>query len=148
MPANWRQYSMRSIIAGLVLAALPLLSHADEWFTVYGDPERTGQDLIQIRPESITHVEGELLSVEVRITRSAMRQAYGGGLYRGHWSTAVVDCEGRKGWYARMRFYGEPGWVGPVTMERSFRQDEAPVVFKDIPDQADRLIRAACRLRR
>ncbi len=59
-----------------------------------------------------------------------------------------MDCDGRRAWYTRMKFYEEPGWSGPVIMERSFKRDEAPVVFKDIPDQADRLIRAACRLRR
>ncbi len=139
---------MRSILAGLVLAAIPFLSHADEWFTVYGDPERTAQDLIQIRPGSLAHLEGDLLSVDVRITRSMVREAYGGGAYRAHSSTVAVDCEGRRAWYTRMKFYGEPGWSGPVRMERSFKRDEAPLVFKDIPDQADRLIRAACRLRR
>ena len=110
---------MRSILAGLVLAAVPLLSHADEWFTVYGDPEHTAQDLIQIRPGSLAHLEGDLLSVEVRITRGSVRQAYGGGTYRGHSSTVAVDCEGRRAWYTRMKFYGEPGWMGPCLLYTS-----------------------------
>ncbi len=138
---------MRSTLACVLLACLPLAALADgEWFTVYGEPAQVDRDLIQIRPTSITYLEPDLLSVQVRVSRSAAREAYGGGHYRGHQSTATVDCAGRNAWYTRMRFYGQPGWSGPVIMDRSFRQGEAPLVFKEIPDQADRLIRAACRL--
>mgnify|MGYP000906949837 FL=1 len=140
---------MRSTLACFLLACLPLTALADEeWFTVYGEPAQVERDLIQIRPVSITYLELDLLSVEVRVSRSAAREAYGGGYYRGHQSTATVDCAARNAWYTRMRFYGQPGWSGPVIMERSFKQREAPLVFKEIPEQADRLIRAACRLRR
>ncbi|MFD2297815.1 hypothetical protein QRO11_15090 [Paracidovorax citrulli] len=140
---------MHILIAGALLAALSLPSGADGgWFTVYGDPAQSERDLIQIRPASIAHLEGDLISVEVRVTRESPREAYGGGQYRGHQSVVAVDCPRREAWYTRMRFYTQPGWAGPVEMERSFRQGEAPVKFNAIPDQADRLVRAACRLRR
>lgn len=135
---------MRSTIAGIALAALSFSVFADDWFTVYGDPAQGAQDLIQIRPASIAR--GDHLTIEVRVTRSAMREAYGGGKYRGHHSTAQVDCHKNKAWYTQMKFYGQPMWAGPVTMSRAFQAGEAPVAFKDIPEQADRLVRAACRL--
>ncbi|MBF9264187.1 surface-adhesin E family protein [Paracidovorax cattleyae] len=140
---------MHLLIAGVLLASLSLSSAADGgWFTVYGDPVQSERDLIQIRPASIAHLEGDLISVEVRVTRDTLREAYGGGQYRGHQSLAVVDCAQREAWYTRMRFYAQPGWNGAASTERTFRQGEAPVTFKAIPDQADRLVRAACRLRR
>ncbi len=140
---------MHALIAGVLLATLTLTSAADGgWFTVYGDPALVERDLIQIRPESVTHLEDDLISVEVRVTRATVREAYGGGPYRGHESLVVVDCSRREAWYTRMRFYALPGWTGAASVERTFRQREAPVTFKAIPDQADRLVRAACRLRR
>ncbi|BFO55031.1 MULTISPECIES: hypothetical protein [Comamonadaceae] len=140
---------MHALIAGILLATLSLTSTADGgWFTVYGDPALLERDLIQIRPESVTHLEGDMISVEVRVTRDTLREAYGGGQYRGHESMVVVDCARRDAWYTRMRFYTQPGWTGAVAANRTFRQGEAPVTFKAIPDQADRLVRAACRLRR
>ncbi|RYF08370.1 MAG: hypothetical protein EOO31_02800 [Comamonadaceae bacterium] len=136
---------MRPIFAGIALAALSATAFADDWFSVYGDPVQEGaQDLIQIRPASISR--GDHLTIEVRVTRSAVREAYGGGKYRGHHSTAQVDCSRNKAWYTQMKFYGEPQWAGPVIMSRSFEPGQAPVVFKDIPGQAERLVRAACRL--
>lgn len=137
---------MRSITTGLVLAALSLTAHADDWLTVYGDPAQGAADLIQIRPASISR-QGHF-TIEVRVTRSAPREAYGGGQYRGHHSTAVVDCDTHTAWYVQMKFYGQPNWAGPVIMERSFRPGEAPVAFKQIPEQADRLVKAACKLPR
>lgn len=135
---------MRLTIAGLVLAALSTPALADDWLTVHGDPAQGEQDLIQIRPASISRAD--YLRIEVRVSRSAPRTAYGGGSYRGHHSTAAVDCASHKAWYTQMRFYDQPMWAGPVTMSRTFKLGEAPVAFKDIPDQADRLVRAACRL--
>ncbi len=137
---------MSRILATLLLATLCSSSWAQEWFTVYGDPLQPEADRIEIRLASFSGADQ--LEVETRVSRSAARDAYGGGTYRSHHSMALIDCDNQAGWYTRMRFYGLPAWRGPVTMSRTFALGSAPVAFKDIPGEADRLIRAACRLRK
>lgn len=137
---------MLRTFAVFLLASICSSSWAQEWFTIYGDPLQPEADLIEIRPASISRQDD--LAVEVRVSRRAVRNAYGGGNYRSHHSVAVVDCESQEGWYTQMRFYGLPAWRGPVTMSRTFQPGRAPVAFNDIPREAERLVRAACKLNR
>ncbi|MFC7205621.1 hypothetical protein ACFQOZ_01100 [Comamonas endophytica] len=127
-----------------MLATVCFPSMAKEWFVVYGDPLQSQSDLIEIRPSFISTVD--LPTVEVRVSRSVERNAYGGGKYRSHHSIAVIDCSNQAGWYTQMDFYGLPVWTGPVTQSRSFKVGHAPVAFAEIPGEADRLVRAACKL--
>ncbi|WP_315123114.1 hypothetical protein [Comamonas antarctica] len=137
---------MHRTLATLLLATVCASSWAQDWFTVYGDPLQPEADLIEIRLPSPS--QADHLAVEVRVSRSATRVAYGGGKYRSHHSMAVIDCENQAGWYTQMKFYQLPAWKGPMTMSRSFELGSAPVAFKDIPGEAQRLVRAACRLRK
>ncbi len=140
---------MPRTLAALWLATLCSSSLAQEWFTVYGDPLQPQADLIEIRLASLSLVSrADQLSVEVRVSRRSNRNAYGGGQYRSHHSVAVMDCENQVGWYTQMKFYKLPVWRGPVTMSRSFEPGSAPVAFKDIPGEAERLVRAACKLKK
>ena len=133
-------------LATLWLATLCSSSWAQEWLTVYGDPLQLEADRIEIRLASLSRTDQ--LAVEARVSRSTPRNAYGGGKYRSHHSLAVIDCDTQAGWYTHMKFYGLPAWKGAVTMTRTFAPGSAPVAFKDIPGEAERLIRAACKLRK
>lgn len=135
---------MRHLFVGLLLTSVCFPSIAQEWFVVYGDHLHSENDLIEIRPSFISTVD--LPKVEVRVSRSTERNAYGGGKYRSHHSTAVIDCKDQVGWYTQMDFYGLPVWRGPVTKSRTFKVGSAPVAFAEIPGEADRLVRAACKL--
>ena len=137
---------MRTVLAGLLLTTFCIPALAQEWLAVHGDPSQREDDLIEIRPASLSRAER--LTVEVRVSRSMLRDAYGGGKYRSHQGLAVVDCDKQAAWYVQMQFYGQPLWGGPVTMSRTFKAGDAPVAFKDIPGQAERLVRAACKLAR
>ena len=133
-------------LATLWLATLCSSSWAQEWLTVYGDPLQLEADRIEIRLASLSRTDQ--LAVEARVSRSTPRNAYGGGKYRSHHSLAVIDCDTQAGWYTHMKFYGLPAWKGAVTMTRTFAPGSAPVAFNDIPSEAERLVRAACRLRK
>jgi len=87
-------------LATLLLATFCASSWAQDWFTVYGDPLQPQADLIEIRLPSPS--QADHLAVEVRVSRSATRAAYGGGQYRSHHSVAVIDCENQAAWYTQM----------------------------------------------
>ncbi len=128
------------------MATLCSSSWAQEWLTVYGDPLQPEADWIEIRLASLSHADQ--LAVEVRVSRSAARNAYGGGKYRSHHSIAVIDCDNQADWYTKMNFYPLPAWKGAVAMSHTFAPGSAPVAFNDIPGEAERLVRAACKLRK
>ena len=135
-------WTMRfSILTALALAATPVA--AQDWFTVYGYPELAGTDVIQISPV-ISNWQGQV-TLELRVTRKSERMAYSGAPYRSYTGMAAVDCQARKGWLLTATFFGQPSWQGPPSAVSSFKPDEAPMVFADIPGApAAKVITAAC----
>lgn len=138
------RFTVRLALAALTpLAALPLPAAAQDWFTISGYPELPGTDVVQISPVLTTWQQQ--VTLEVRTTRKTERTGYGGVLYRSYSGMAAVDCAQRKGWFLSLNFYTRPNWEGAATKSSSFKPEEAPMVFSEIPGMpAERLINAAC----
>ena len=116
---------------------------AQDWFTMSGYPELKGSDLVEISPVLTTWQKQ--VTLEIRTSRRSEREGYGGVKYRSYRGMAAVDCEQRKGWFLTLTFYGLPDWEGDPVRTASYRPEEAPMVFAEIPGfPADRLINAAC----
>ncbi|QHJ00064.1 hypothetical protein GT347_20020 [Xylophilus rhododendri] len=138
---------MMRLTAAIALALAPALAAsqaaAQDWFTIYGYPELPETDVIQISP-GISSWQDQV-AVEVRTTRKAMRTGYGGVPYRSYQGLAAVDCNSRKGWFLTLSFYTQPAWQGTVSKTVTFKPEEAPMIFSEIPGApAVKLITAAC----
>lgn len=108
-----------------------------------GYPEIADSDVIQISP-TLSHWNGQV-TLEVRATRRSDRTGYSGATYRSYSALALVDCSSAKGWFMTMTYYGSPNWQGPASAVTSFKPEEAPMAFNDIPGTpAAKVIRAAC----
>ena len=134
---------------GLVLLAAASASifataaAAEDWFTMSGYPELKGSDLVEISPVLTTWQKQ--VTLEIRTSRKSEREGYGGVKYRSYRGMAAVDCELRKGWFMTLTFFGQPDWEGAPIKTASYKAEEAPMVFAEIPGlPADRLINAAC----
>lgn len=118
----------------------------DDWLTVHGFPEQPQGDLIQVNPTPVPWQDR--FTIEVRVSRSMVRDGYNGQPYRSFKAVAVVDCTTRKGWYLTIQYFIQPSWQGTPTSKRDFRENEAPVAFKGIAgDPSGKLIAAACKTR-
>lgn len=123
------------------LVAIP--ATAEDWFTMSGYPELKGSDLVEISPVLTTWQKQ--VTLEVRTSRKAEREGYGGVKYRSYRGMAAVDCELRRGWFLTLTFYSQPDWEGTPIKTASYQPEEAPMVFADIPGTpSTRLINAAC----
>jgi len=133
----------RLFVLIVLAAAAATRASAQDWFTVAGYPEIAGSDVVQISP-ALSHWNGQV-TLEVRATRRADRTSYSGIPYRSYSGMAVVDCESTKGWFLTLTYYGEPNWQGQASKMASFKPDQAPMAFTDIPGEpAMKVIRAAC----
>ncbi len=118
-------------------------AQVQDWLTIHGFPELEGSDVIQISP--VPSIWQQQVTLDVRVTRQSMRNGYGQVPYRSFQGLAAVDCNVRKGWYMTIRYFNQPSWAGEVVKVASFKPDEAPMAFRDIPGApADRIINAAC----
>lgn len=125
----------------LIGTAVPV--RAQDWFTISGYPELPGTDVIQISPVLTTWQQQ--VTLEVRTTRKSERTGYGGIGYRSYSGLAAVDCAQRKGWFLTLNFYAQPNWEGAATRSATFKPEEAPMVFLDIPgNPSERLVNAVC----
>lgn len=132
-----------SVLPALALAAAATQATAQDWLTIYGYPELPGTDVVQISP--VLSNWQRQVTLEVRVTRKAERTGYTGVRYRSYSGIAAVDCESRKGWFLTLTFYGEPSWAGQALQTASFKPEEAPMAFSEIPGApAVKLIGAAC----
>lgn len=130
--------SVATLLIGIVLPV-----SAQDWFTISGYPELPGTDVVQISPALTTWQQQ--VTLEVRTTRKSERSGYGGTAYRSYSGLAAVDCAQRKGWFLTLTFYGQANWQGAATKSASFKPEEAPMVFSDIPGKpAERLVNAVC----
>jgi len=135
------------IFTVILLAAAAQQAGAQDWFTVAGYPEIADSDVIQISP-ALNHWNGQV-TLEVRATRRVERIGYSGTPYRSYSGMAVVDCESAKGWFLTLTYYSNQNWQGPISKIASFKPEEAPMAFNDIPGSpALKVIRAACAVAR
>ena len=126
-----------------VLLGISLPAAAQDWFTISGYPELPGSDVIQISPALSSWQQQ--VTLEVRTTRKSERTGYGGTRYRSYSGLAAVDCMQRKGWFLTLTFYSSVNWEGPSIKSASFKPEEAPMVFSDIPGKpSERLVNAVC----
>ena len=130
-----------AVVSALITTALPVA--AQDWFTISGYPELPGTDVVQISP-ALTSWQQQV-TLEVRTTRKSERTGYGGVGYRSYSGLAAVDCVQRKGWFLTLNFYAQANWEGPAIKSATFKPEEAPMVFSDIPGKpSERLVNAVC----
>jgi len=135
--------SVKTLAIMAALAGTTMPGAAQDWFTISGYPELPDTDVVQISP-ALTSWQQQV-TLEVRTTRKSERTGYGGTAYRSYAGLAAVDCAQRKGWFLTLTFYAQPNWQGTAVKSASFKPEEAPMVFSDIPGKpAERLINATC----
>lgn len=140
-----------------VAATICLICHApthaqgaaaaqDEWLTIHGFPDQPQGDLIQVSPTPVPWQDR--FTIDIRASRSTLRDGYHQFPYRSFKAVAVIDCSSRKGWYLTIQYFTQPMWQGPTSGPREFKENEAPVAFNGIPGEpARRLVAAACKPR-
>jgi hypothetical protein len=143
MPGNGYIACMFRQLLYVAFLAVALPAWAEDWLTISGYPELPDSDVVQISP--VLSGWQQQVTLEVRVTRQNQRNGYGGVLYRSFEGLAAVDCSARRGWYLRIKYFGQASWQGESVTAANFKPDEAPMVFRDIPGaSADRIINAAC----
>lgn len=116
------------------------------WFTVTGNPADAGADTVAVDPVAIRS-EGDLRTMNVRVSRSTERRNWDGLPYRSYESRVVFDCRARKAAYVEATFYAEPLWRGKARPTIDYSSNPRPMLFRDVePNPTQRLIRAACRV--
>lgn len=116
------------------------------WFTVTGHPADPGVDTVEVDPVAIRS-EGELKTMNVRVSRATDRRNWDGLPYRSYESRVIFDCRARKASYIEATFYAEPLWRGTPKPVIDYSANPRPMLFRDVePNPTQRLIRAACRV--
>lgn len=130
----------------LLPAQVQTESAADLWLTLYGDPQDERKNLVQVRPEPTGFDQGVLL--ELRVSRDRPRTSFKGQRYRSYYAKAIVNCSSNRAWYLRLNYYAAPLWTGATVGQEEYSEDQAPVLFKDIPGEPyKRMIAAACKVK-
>jgi len=115
------------------------------WFTVTGNRADASVDTVEVDPVA-TRSDGELRTMNVRVSRSTQRRNWDGLPYRSYESRVVFDCRARKASYIEATFYAEPLWRGKAGPTIDYGSNPRPMLFRDVePNPTQRLIRAACR---
>ncbi|MDM0028100.1 surface-adhesin E family protein [Variovorax saccharolyticus] len=116
------------------------------WFTVTGNRADPGVDTVEVDPVAIRS-EGELKTMNVRVSRATERRNWDGLPYRSYESRVIFDCRARKASYIEATFYAEPLWRGTPKPVIDYSANPRPMLFRDVePNPTQRLIRAACRV--
>lgn len=131
------------LLAFALLSSHPTLHAA--WFTLAGDPSNNAADYIQVDPQSVV-AEGELRTLQVRVSRAGPRTSTDGITFRSFQGIAEVNCEKKTARYTTATFFSAPHFAGPPLTTLTYPRDQVrPVAFRQIEgDYAQRLIRAAC----
>lgn len=136
---------MKSIffLASLLLTGI---SPAAEWFTVAGYPDDPKVDVVQIDPVPV-QVQGDDVTMRVRVSRSAERRSARGVVFRSFEATARINCKSRTAYFLSSSFYAEPGFRGePFRTDVFGPQELRPMAFREIPgNPSERIINAACK---
>ena len=130
--------------AGAVPAQPP--ATGEMWFTLHGDRDEPGANLIEVRPEPVG--KDRRVMMDVRVSRGEERTSFRGQKYRSYYARATINCDTRKAWYLWLDYHTQPRWTGPVVGREEYAEGEAPVLFKDVPGEPyRRMISAACKVR-
>ncbi|CAN5276105.1 hypothetical protein BH10PSE18_BH10PSE18_49530 [soil metagenome] len=118
-----------------------------KWFTVAGNPNDAAADTVQVDPVAIG-VDGPLKTMNLRVSRSALRTNWEGVPYRSYESEVAFDCRARRADYRVVTYYMAATWQGAPHVTTNYANDPKPMLFRDMsPNPTSRIIRAACRLR-
>jgi hypothetical protein len=132
-----------TLFLSLFLATTGSALAQNQWFTVTGHPEVTDKDTVQVDPISVS---AHHKSLNIRVSRDAMRTSWDGVPYRSYTATVLIDCNLKSGRYLSLHFYMQPVWMGES--HKSVVYPDAvirPMRFLDMaPNPTERIIRAAC----
>lgn len=129
-----------------VAAASSAGAGEDLWFPLYGDPQETGVNLVEVKPEPLGLDQRVML--DLRVSRDRPRTSFQGQKYRSYYAKVVVHCPSQTAWYLSLSYYGLPLWKGEVVGREDYAEGKAPVLFKDVPGEPyKRMIAAACKVR-
>lgn len=131
---------------GLMLFSLPALG-SNQWLTLQGDVDDPNTDSVQVAPETIT-VSEDLRTMQLRVSRSTLRNALDGGQYRSFQATAEINCADRTAFWRRHDYFMMPGWRG-ASRRFEHAQGKLPkIAFNSMkPNPVQRIVQAACGLK-
>ena len=135
------QYSLIGFALCLCLAA----TAQSGWFTIVGNPGDSQSELVEVDPQSRS-VNGGGATLNIRVSRSAMRVSSDGVPFRSFAATVLVDCAAKTARYINASFYMMPLWEGRPHSSLTYSASEIrPMLFRSIePNPSARIIRAAC----
>lgn len=107
---------MPNIAPYLVCLATAFALHARAetvWFTVLGDVGDSTVNTVQVDPTPVA-VEGDMRTMTIRVSRSAVRTSWEGVTYRSYSAKVVFDCANTTARYSSLSFYMQPFWKGDI----------------------------------
>ena len=115
------------------------------WFTIQGDPLDPGADIIEVNPAPLA-VNGNMRTMQVRVSRSAPRTNWDGVPYRSYSFEVLFDCTAKTARYTAMEYFMQPRWAGSSHASPRYTPEEPrPMRFRDVePNPTAQIIRAAC----
>ena len=136
---------LRPLLLAPLLVLLASTAARAEWFTLAGTPGDDNSDYIQIDPTSIQS-DGVKRTLDLRVSRNAVRTSTDGIQFRSFEGAAEVDCSSKTARFTRSTFFPEPHFTGsPVARLTYTSEQPRPVAFRLFRnDYAPRLISAAC----
>jgi hypothetical protein len=133
------------LILCAALTAAPAAFAQTVWFTVLGDQDDASVNTIQVDPTPVL-VENEQRTMNVRVSRSALRKSWDGVSYRSYTSRVLFDCVNNTARYSSLTFYMQPGWKGESHKTVNYSSENPRYMeFRDVqPNPTLRIMKAAC----
>jgi hypothetical protein len=115
------------------------------WFTIQGDSAYPAADTIEVNPVPVS-VNGDMRTMQVRVSRSAQRTNWDGVAYRSFKADVLFDCVAKNARYIAMEYFMQPAWAGPSHALTNYTPGEGrPMRFRDVsPNPTAQIIRAVC----
>ena len=115
------------------------------WFTMSGEPGDPLSDIVQVDPQSRTFTAGSA-TLDLRVSRAALRSSSDGIPFRSYTATVLVDCTVKTARFVMAAFYMMSLWEGrPHKLLTYFPSEVRPMLFSSIePNPTAKIIRAAC----
>lgn len=128
-----------------LLACSAAASAQTPWLTITGAPENSSVNTVQVDPVPVDRVEG-LMTMRVRVSRSAQRISWDGVAYRSYESNVLFDCRENTARYLSIAFYLQPGWKGEPHQTVDYSKGPSRwMEFREVePNPTQRILHAAC----
>lgn len=134
------------LLAGAIASVAVASPSPSAWFTVAGNPRDPAVNTVEVDPVALRN-EGEVKTMNLRVSRSALRNNWEGVPYRSYHSKVAFNCRARKAQYMVATFYMEPLWQGEPHQTTDYAATPRPMLFRDMePNPTERIVRAACRM--